>query len=69
MAIITRIFPPERRGQATALWGATAGVAILVGPLLGGVLVDGLSWEWIFFINLPIGVLAFVMAWRLVPSL
>ena len=69
MAIITRIFPPERRGQATALWGATAGVAILVGPLLGGILVDSLSWEWIFFINVPIGVVAFVLAWRLVPSL
>jgi EmrB/QacA subfamily drug resistance transporter len=69
MAIITRIFPPERRGQATALWGATAGVAVLVGPLLGGVLVDALSWQWIFFINVPVGVIAFVMAVRLVPSL
>ena len=56
-------------GQATALWGATAGVAILVGPLLGGMLVDSLGWEWIFFINVPIGVVGFVMAWRLVPSL
>jgi EmrB/QacA subfamily drug resistance transporter len=69
MAIITRIFPAERRGQATSLWGATAGVAVLVGPLLGGILVDSLGWEWIFFINIPIGVLAFVLALRLVPSL
>jgi EmrB/QacA subfamily drug resistance transporter len=69
MAIITRIFPAERRGQATSLWGATAGVAVLVGPLLGGILVDSLGWEWIFFINIPIGVLAFVLAWRLVPTL
>ncbi|MCX6396751.1 MAG: DHA2 family efflux MFS transporter permease subunit [Propionibacteriales bacterium] len=69
MAIITRIFPAERRGQAMALWGATAGVALLVGPLLGGVLVDGLGWEWIFFINVPVGLLAFVMAWQLVPTL
>jgi EmrB/QacA subfamily drug resistance transporter len=69
MAIITRIFPPERRGQATALWGATAGVAILVGPLLGGILVDALSWPWIFFINIPVGIVGFVLAWRLVPSL
>ncbi len=69
MAIITRIFPAERRGQATSLWGATAGVAVLVGPLLGGILVDSLGWEWIFFINLPIGVLAFVLCWRLVPTL
>jgi EmrB/QacA subfamily drug resistance transporter len=69
MAIITRIFPAERRGQAMSLWGATAGVALLVGPLLGGVLVDALSWEWIFFVNIPVGVLGFVLAWRLVPSL
>jgi EmrB/QacA subfamily drug resistance transporter len=69
MAIITRIFPAERRGQAMALWGATAGVATLVGPILGGVLVDALGWEWIFFINLPVGVVGFVLAWRLVPSL
>jgi len=69
MAIITRIFPAERRGQAMSLWGATAGVALLVGPLLGGVLVDALSWEWIFFVNIPVGILGFVLAWRLVPSL
>jgi MFS family permease len=52
-----------------ALWGATAGVATLVGPILGGVLVDGLGWEWIFFINVPVGVLGLVLAWRLVPLL
>jgi EmrB/QacA subfamily drug resistance transporter len=69
MAIITRIFPAERRGQATALWGATAGVAILVGPLLGGILVDTLGWEWIFFVNVPVGIIGFALAWRLVPRL
>lgn len=69
MAVITRTFPPERRGAAMGLWGATAGVATLVGPLLGGVLVDGLGWEWIFFVNLPVGVIAFVAAWILVPRL
>jgi EmrB/QacA subfamily drug resistance transporter len=69
MAVITRIFPPERRGAAMGLWGATAGVATLVGPILGGVLVDGFGWEWIFFINVPVGIVAFVLAWRLVPKL
>jgi EmrB/QacA subfamily drug resistance transporter len=69
MAVITRIFPPERRGQALGLWGATAGVATLVGPILGGLLVDGFGWEWIFFVNLPIGVVAFVLAMRNVPAL
>ena len=69
MAVITRTFPAATRGQAMALWGATAGVAILVGPLLGGLLVDGPGWEWIFFINVPVGVVAFALAWRLVPRL
>ncbi|WP_431219121.1 DHA2 family efflux MFS transporter permease subunit [Leifsonia xyli] len=69
MAVITRIFPPERRGAAMGLWGAVAGVATLVGPLLGGILVDSLGWEWIFFINVPVGVVAFILAMRLVPKL
>ncbi|MEV6285311.1 DHA2 family efflux MFS transporter permease subunit [Kribbella sp. NPDC051770] len=69
MAVITRIFPADQRGRAMSLWGATAGVATLVGPILGGVLVDGLGWQWIFFINAPVGVVGFVLALRLVPDL
>lgn len=69
MAVITRIFPPEKRGQALGLWGATAGVATLVGPIAGGLLVDGLGWEWIFFVNVPIGIVAFVLAAKFVPAL
>ncbi len=69
MAVITRTFPAESRGRAMSLWGAVAGVATLVGPILGGVLVDGLSWEWIFFINVPVGVVGLVLAARLVPEL
>jgi hypothetical protein len=68
MAVITRTFPPQR-GAAMGLWGATAGVAMLVGPLAGGLLVDGFGWEWIFFVNLPVGVIGFVLAWMLVPDL
>ncbi len=69
MAVINRTFPVESRGSAMGLWGATAGVATLVGPLLGGVLVDGLGWEWIFFVNVPVGIVGLVAAWRLVPDL
>jgi EmrB/QacA subfamily drug resistance transporter len=69
MAIITRIFPAARRGLAMALWGATAGVASLVGPIVGGVLVDSAGWEWIFFINVPVGAVGLVLAYRLVPTL
>nr|WP_290125491.1 DHA2 family efflux MFS transporter permease subunit [Janibacter melonis] len=69
MSVITRTFPVDRRGSAMALWGATAGVAFLVGPLLGGVLLDSVGWEWIFFINVPVGIAGLVAAWRLVPDL
>ena len=54
--------PATERGQAMALWGATAGVATLVGPILGGVLVDALGWEWIFFVNIPVGMVGLVLA-------
>jgi EmrB/QacA subfamily drug resistance transporter len=69
MATITRIFPAESRGKAMAMWGATAGLAMLIGPILGGVLVDTLGWEWIFFINVPVGVVGMVLAARWVPAL
>ncbi|WP_323959640.1 DHA2 family efflux MFS transporter permease subunit [Arthrobacter sp. JZ12] len=69
MSVITRIFPPERRGSAMGLWGSVAGIATLVGPILGGVLVDSLGWEWIFFVNVPVGVVGLLLAYRLVPKL
>lgn len=69
MTVIARIFPPEKRGGATAIWGAVAGIASLVGPILGGLLLDSVGWEWIFFINLPVGILTIVLVWRLVPRL
>jgi EmrB/QacA subfamily drug resistance transporter len=69
LSMITRIFPPDRRGVAMSLWGATAGVATLVGPLAGGALVDSLGWQWIFFVNVPIGALGIALAVRLIPVL
>ncbi|OMC33574.1 MFS transporter [Mycobacterium sp. GA-1841] len=69
LSTITRIFPPERRGVAMSVWGATAGVATLVGPLAGGLLVGGLGWQWIFFVNVPIGIVGLGLAVWLVPVL
>ncbi|MDT5146583.1 MAG: hypothetical protein QOC58_1228 [Mycobacterium sp.] len=69
LSTITRIFPSQRRGVAVSLWGATAGVASLVGPLAGGALVDGLGWQWIFFVNVPIGIVGLVLAVWLIPVL
>ncbi len=69
MAVITRIFAPRERGSAMAIWGVTAGAATLIGPILGGFLLDSLGWEWIFFINIPVGVVAFALTMRNVPRL
>ena len=69
MALIARTFPADRRGAAMGLWGATAGVATLVGPLAGGVLVDAFGWEAVFFVNIPVGIAGFVLAMVLVPQL
>jgi EmrB/QacA subfamily drug resistance transporter len=52
---------PERAG-AIAIWGSTVGLAVAAGPLLGGILTDSLGWRWVFFVNVPVGVLAFVVA-------
>ncbi|HYZ67463.1 MAG TPA: MFS transporter, partial [Mycobacterium sp.] len=69
LSTITRIFPPERRGVAMSVWGATAGVATLLGPLAGGVLVDHLGWQWIFFVNVPVGIIGLALAVWLIPVL
>lgn len=69
LSTITRIFPAERRGMAMSVWGATAGVATLVGPLAGGLLVDALGWEWIFFVNVPVGIIGLGLGVWLIPQL
>ncbi|MFI6097337.1 MFS transporter [Lentzea sp. NPDC051213] len=69
MAFITHLFPAHKRGAALGMWGSVAGLATITGPLLGGVLVTHLGWEWIFFVNLPVGVLAIVLLVLWVPDL
>ena len=69
LAIITMIFPPERRGAAFGVWGAVAGAATIAGPTLGGLLVTAFNWRWIFFVNLPIGVLVLALTGVLIPDL
>ncbi|MGW6931070.1 MFS transporter [Lentzea sp. NPDC054927] len=68
MAFITHLFPAAKRGAALGMWGSVAGLATISGPLLGGVLVTHLGWQWIFFVNLPIGVLALVLLIMWVPD-
>src|SRR5262249_3570718 len=69
LAILTAIFPPERRGAAFGAWGGIAGLATIAGPVLGGVLTTYLDWRWIFYVNVPIGIVAFVATLIVVPDL
>ncbi|HEX6488599.1 MAG TPA: DHA2 family efflux MFS transporter permease subunit, partial [Candidatus Dormibacteraeota bacterium] len=69
LAVINTIFPPERRGAAFGIWGAVAGVAAVAGPTLGGWLTTDFSWRWIFYVNVPIGILALIATFAIIPDL
>jgi EmrB/QacA subfamily drug resistance transporter len=69
LSIITMIFPPEKRGAAFGVWGAVAGVAAVTGPTLGGFLVSYVDWRWIFYVNVPVGIIALLGAIFVVPDL
>jgi len=69
LAILTMVFPPDRRGAAFGVWGAVAGVATVAGPTLGGLLVTAFDWRYIFFINLPIGVAVLILTVIVIPDL
>lgn len=58
LTLISGAFPVEKRGAAIGMWGAVSGVAVAIGPVVGGAVVSGLSWHWIFWFNVPVGVLA-----------
>jgi EmrB/QacA subfamily drug resistance transporter len=57
LALLAQEFEGRERATAFSIWGATTGLAVAIGPLVGGALVDGIGWEWIFFVNVPIGAL------------
>ena len=67
-AILADTFPPEKRGVAFAIFGVTTVLAPVVGPTLGGWITDNYSWRWIFYINLPVGILAILLVLRLVED-
>jgi EmrB/QacA subfamily drug resistance transporter len=68
LGIVTEAFPPAERGRALGLGGSMVSIGIVVGPTLGGVLINALSWHWIFFVNLPVGVIGTWMVIRFVPD-
>jgi EmrB/QacA subfamily drug resistance transporter len=69
MSIIRSVFDdPKERSRAVGLWGATIGISIALGPLIGGALVQSAGWRYIFFVNIPVGVAAYVLAAKWVPE-
>ncbi len=68
LAVITVVFPANKRGAAIGVWGAAAGLAAALGPVLGGVLVQAFDWRWIFFINLPFCIVGLFMVYRYMPE-
>ncbi len=64
LALLSEAFPPERRGAAIGIFSAITGLAVAAGPLVGGAVVQGLSWHWIFWLNVPIGAVAAPLAMR-----
>jgi EmrB/QacA subfamily drug resistance transporter len=68
LSIIANVFPSHERGKAMGFWGGVSGFSLALGPSLGGLLVEAESWRWIFFINVPIGVVLLVAALRFIPE-
>jgi EmrB/QacA subfamily drug resistance transporter len=68
LAVIGDLFTPRERGKYQGLFGAVFGIAFLVGPGLGGTITDNFSWHWVFYVNLPIGLIALAVIWRLLPT-
>ena len=68
LSVLNSAFPPERRGWAMGIYGGVTGLAALLGPVLGGAITQGISWQWIFWINVPIAALAMPLVLARVPE-
>jgi EmrB/QacA subfamily drug resistance transporter len=69
LAIIGDLFSPVERAKYQGLFGAVFGVSFLIGPALGGFLTDAISWHWVFYVNLPVGLVSLYVIWRLLPNI
>jgi EmrB/QacA subfamily drug resistance transporter len=68
LTILTTAFPPEKRGMIIGVYGGLAGLAVALGPVVGGIVTEGIDWHWIFWLNVPIGVVAALLGLRLLPE-
>ncbi len=68
LAVIGDLFTPAERGRYQGLFGAVFGISFIIGPALGGFLTDQVSWHWVFYVNLPIGLISLYVIWRLLPT-
>ena len=68
LTLVTVVFPPEKRGAALGIWGSIVALGAIAGPILGGVIVTHYAWEWVFLINLPVGIAAIIATLRIVPE-
>jgi EmrB/QacA subfamily drug resistance transporter len=68
LTLLSTAVPPAKRGLALGAWGAVGGLAIAIGPLVGGAVVEGASWQWIFWLNVPIGIVLVPVAWRMLAE-
>jgi EmrB/QacA subfamily drug resistance transporter len=68
LAVIGDLFTPQERGKYQGFFGAVFGIAFVVGPLIGGFLTENFSWHWIFYVNIPIGLVSLYFVWRLLPT-
>jgi EmrB/QacA subfamily drug resistance transporter len=68
LTILTQAFPAERRATVFGIYGGLAGLAVALGPIVGGAITEGIDWHWIFWINIPIGVAATILSARLIPK-
>ena len=68
MAIVTENFPPSERGKALGITGTIVSIGIIAGPTIGGLILGSFSWHWIFFVNLPVGIVGIIMAIKFVPD-
>ena len=64
LTLVSGAFPPEKRGAALGIWGGISGLGVALGPLVGGAVIEGISWHWIFWVNVPVGLVLIPLAWR-----